>query len=272
MKKVKKVIFNFTQKFVSFLAKHKFIENHLSVLARQYLYEIRGFSYEFQLNGELELINKVADKWSELIFFDVGANVGDYSIEMLKANDKTVLHLFELNSDLHDGLKQRFQNVNAVINNFGLSNKKELVTYSKFPEMSSVNSIFPISFSHLSREHGSGHVDLGDDYCIRAEISRVNFMKIDVEGWERYVLLGFQKMLESKQIDALTWEYGYSSADSNWVTRDFYAFLSNYGYECGVVRKKGIDFSPFNYELNDFTSGPNYFACLPEHKNYFELN
>jgi FkbM family methyltransferase len=35
-------------------------------------------------------------------------------------------------------------------------------------------------------------VRTGDDYCEELAIDRINFVKIDVEGWERFTLEGFR--------------------------------------------------------------------------------
>jgi hypothetical protein len=114
-------------------------------------------------------------------------------------------------------------------------------------------------------------VKTGDSYCDEAGIDRINFLKIDVEGWERFTLEGFSRMLNQNRIDALTWEYGYTTAETHWTTRDFYQYLQDKGYVCGVVRKQGVDFRPWGYDLNDYTSGPNFFACLPVYKDFFSL-
>ena len=268
---VKQKILLFVKFFVLYLAEHQYFEKQLRDLARDYTHEIRGFSYEFHKNGELHLINQVTKRFPNLICFDVGANIGDYTSEILKKNPSSNIHLFDIDPYLYSTLKKRFADTTLVINNFGLSNRLEEVTFSRFPDMPSLNSIFPIEHRHLKHCSTLGKLDVGDNYCLRTKIPRINFMKIDVEGWERYVLEGFEKMLETRSIDALTWKYGYANGESHWLTRDFYNYFSKFGYACGIVRKQGIDFRNWDYDLNDFTSGPNYFACLPEHKQYFAI-
>jgi len=240
-------------------------------LARDYLYRVRGFSYEFSENGELELIERLTSKFCTLVFFDVGANKGEFTSEILKRMDRFAQgHLFDLDNELIKELNVNFPGENIVINNFGLSNADESITYFRFPEFPAVNSILEIDFGHLESEKTRAEVRAGDSYFSECGVQRVNFLKIDVEGYERFVLEGFSKTLDARKIDALSWEYGYSTAETHWTTRDFFKFLEEKGYLCGVIRKKGVVFLPWSYELNDYTYGPNFFACLPEFRSTFE--
>ena len=157
------------------------------------------------------------------------------------------------------------------MNNFGLSNRNEQISYSRFPDFPAVNSLLAIEFAHLTKVMAQAEVRTGDSYCADLNIERINFLKIDVEEWERFTLDGFGGMFSRNLIDILTWEYGYTTAETHWATRDFYEFLQEKGYACGMVRKRGVDFKPWNDDLNDYTSGPNFFACLPEHKDYFTV-
>jgi FkbM family methyltransferase len=264
--------FGYFSKVVLRIADVVHYRRFLVPLARDFIQRARGYSYEFQVNGEYELVQKVVSRFEDLVFFDVGANVGDYCSTVLMASENgAIAHLFDLDSELNSKTVQRFKGLNVRVNNFGLSNRNEQIAYSRFPDFPAVNSLLEIEFSHLTKVVVQAEVRTGDSYCTDLGIGRINFLKMDVEGWERFVLEGFAEMLSANSIDALTWEYGYTTAETHWTTRDFYKYLEEKGYVCGVVRKQGIDFRPWEYDLNDYTSGPNFFACLPAHKDYFNL-
>jgi FkbM family methyltransferase len=246
------------------------LQPFLTQLARDFIHRARGFSYDFSRNGEEELIQRIAAKFDHVTFFDVGANVGDYSAKLIEfCGDSAVGHLFDLDSQLNTGLSQRFSDSNIYVNHFGLSNQNEHLGFSYFPDFPAVNSLLSVEFSHLRKESSQAEVRTGDSYCQEMGIERINFLKIDVEGWERFTLEGFNEMLSENRIDLLTWEYGYTTAETHWTTRDFYSFFQEKGYVCGVIRRKGVDFRNWDYDLNDYTSGPNYFACLPSYKDSF---
>ena len=266
------LLFGQFSKVVLRIADVVWLRPFLPQLARDFIHRSRGFSYDFSQNGEEELVRRVASKFDYLTFFDVGANVGDYTANLINVcGDGVSGHLFDLDPDLNNLLEQRFGNLNVHVNNFGLSNRNEFLNYSHFPDFPAVNSLLTVEFAHLTKEIAQTEVQSGDSYCSKMGIQRINFLKIDVEGWERFTLEGFSGMLSENRIDLLTWEYGYTTADTHWTTRDFYKFLQEKGYVCGVIRKRGVDFRDWDYDLNDYTSGPNYFACLPSYKDYFAI-
>lgn len=264
------LFFGYFSRVILRLADAVRLQRFLMPLARDFIHRARGFSYEFSENGELELIRKAVCKFDNGVFFDVGANIGDYCANILRASEKCAnVHLFDLDSELNVKLAERFQSSNVRVNNFGLSNQNKHLTFSHFPDYPSVNSLLDVEFTHLTKAIGRGWVRTGDSYCAEVGIQRINFLKIDVEGWERFTLEGFNQMLSWNLIDVITWEYGYTTAESHWTTRDFYNYFQEKGYICGVIRKWGVDFKPWDYDLNDYTSGPNFFACLPVYKDYF---
>lgn len=72
-------------------------------------------------------------------------------------------------------------------------------------------------------------------------------------------------MLSRQQIDVLQFEYGYSSGEAGSLMSDAFRLLEGHGYVVGPVRPGGVDFRPFRKADNDFMSGPNYAAALPQH-------
>jgi FkbM family methyltransferase len=232
----------------------------------------RGFSYVFEKNGELSVIKKVTElSDADSVVFDVGANIGEYSQTFLDLNYLGSLHLFEIDSELNKSLAAKFaESPNVILNEFGLSNTKEVRDFNRFINYTGANSLFPIVHRHLETARTFAELNIGDEYCAQLNLKKILFMKLDVEGWERFVLEGLQKKLVKKEIEIISWEYGYVSAEAGWTTKDFYGFFESMGYICGVIRAHGVDFRDWDYSLNDWKSGPNFLACLPKYKVEFE--
>ncbi len=112
-----------------------------------------------------------------------------------------------------------------------------------------------------SLETVTGRVTTGDSYCGEAGVGAIDLLKIDVEGWEYFVLKGFDALLKAQQVGVVQFEYGYTHADVHTLMRDFYQLFESHGMRVGRLTPKGVDFSPFSYDLNDFKSGPNFIAC-----------
>ncbi|MBK8024283.1 MAG: FkbM family methyltransferase [Chloroflexi bacterium] len=51
-------------------------------------------------------------------------------------------------------------------------------------------------------------VDTLDDYCARNAVESIDYLKIDVEGYEMEVMLGAESLLSSGQIGLIHFEYG----------------------------------------------------------------
>lgn len=141
---------------------------------------------------------------AEAIAFDVGANIGLFTCYMGRLGFKQV-HAFEpvpetwcrlrKNVAENDLAKQVFSSCVAIGENSGF------LTLD-------LNDAAPGLNGLALRGASSGHnltvpSESLDVYCDRFEISRIHFMKIDVEGMELYVLNGARKLLTSGRIDTV---------------------------------------------------------------------
>ena len=88
---------------------------------------LRGFSYDFDKNGEKKLLQDLK-KFKLQTFFDVGSNVGDYAKIVKSMFPNSQIHCFELSPTTFLTLQARLKNDTSIhLNNYELSNKKETV-------------------------------------------------------------------------------------------------------------------------------------------------
>jgi FkbM family methyltransferase len=230
--------------------------------ARYYCRWYEGFSYNSYTNGEARLLRSL-DKSAEKVIFDVGANIGDWTKLALRETPSSTVHCFELSKETFFSLKKSVGDNRVKFNNFGLSNINGDIEYKDYGADSTVNTLLIDSNFHDQNtefEVKKATVICGDDYCSDNQISTIDYLKIDVEGAEHLVLLGFEKMLKDKSIKLIQFEYGYTHGDVHFLMKDFFNFFENLGYVVGVIKPRGVIFQPFNYRLNDFDSGPNFVA------------
>src|SRR5581483_6476101 len=214
----------------------------LAVLCRRYLnnYDSRNRnSYDFANNGESDLIRKVAGLNPKIVF-DVGANIGEWSLAAREYFPDAVIHCFELAEGTFKTLQGKLRDGQFVLNNVGLSDRPGTFEYKDYGENSQLNTIVLDATFHdrdIPPTIVRAALTTGHDYCKSRSIDYIDFLKLDVEGAEHLVLKGFSDLLERKAIRAVQFEYGYTNGDSKFLMRDFYKLFHGYGYLVARVQK-----------------------------------
>lgn len=223
---------------------------------------LRGYSYDFDKNGERRLLEALAALPVRTVF-DVGANVGDWSLAVSSALPAADIHCFELSPRTWKTLSARLQGPRFHVNNCGMGRESGDISFKDYGENSTVNTILPNATYHdarLASVTSTARIVSGDDYCREHGIVSIDLLKIDVEGADHLVLQGFAPQLGAQAIRVVQFEYGYTHGDAKFLMRDFHELFAGHGYIVGRLTRRGVAFGPWNYKMNDFRSGPNYVA------------
>jgi FkbM family methyltransferase len=129
------------------------------------------------------------------IFVDVGAHIGKYALKIAKENPKSIVIAIEPAKDtfyaLLEGIRRnRLENIIALNIAAWDTNTKVKIFVTKAHEGSS-------AFLHLAKNAGVIRIDEVDarrlnDVIERLKLSKIDWIKIDVEGAELHVLCGFK--------------------------------------------------------------------------------
>lgn len=223
---------------------------------------LRGYSYDFDKNGEKELLSRLSSSDFKVVF-DVGCNVGDWAKTAASYFPAARIHCFELSESTFQTLTENLKGPNFVLNNMGMGDKEAVVEYKDYGNNSKVNTLLVDATYHdqkIDFQIKRSTIRSGDSYCRENDVNQIDFLKIDVEGADHLVLEGFAELLQRQSIRVIQFEYGYTHGDAKFLMRDFYRFFERYGYVVGRVQKGGIAFENWTYKHNDFRSGPNYVA------------
>ena len=151
-----------------------------------------------------------------------------------------------------------------TFNNKALLDENKSVKFRVYPVDHSRNGISGVGQEkNFSSDIVTVDCIRGDTYCAEKSIERVNFLKIDAEGYDLHVIQGFEELLKFGAIDLIQFEYTVKHSETKKMLGDYFEFLIPLGYSIGVLRKAGVEFLEFDFTLNSFEHGPNYIACTP---------
>lgn len=203
----------------------------------------------------LLLLRDLALGRSAKTFIDVGANVGQHSIYM--SSHVGTVHAFEPFKPVRDTLERnlRLNHLeNVMVHPVGLGDKdEELSFYAPDGENLGVGSFSGENGRKDVKEYGSLPVVRGDEYFKQNGIQEADVMKIDVEGYERNVLIGLSSTLR-EQRPSIVMEFS-KETQASFGTKE--AFLESLpeSYKVLSIRAGKKLFFLFNrdgYVLEDF--------------------
>lgn len=236
------------------------------------LYENRN--YDIHTNGELSAITKLGRVTDAAIVFDVGANRGDWTDSAARTFPRARIHSFEILPETFAHLRARFGDTAGIaINNVGLSDAEGTLTVYFSPDRDDLATCvvgFSEEFHNYRPRSCPVSVTTGDRYCAARGIDTIDFLKVDVEGYEPQVLRGFSGMLGRGSIGAIQFEYGYINIDTHFLLKDFYAYLSPFNMVIGKIYPDYVDFRPYRHVHEDFY-GPNYLAVRADRQDLLRL-
>jgi FkbM family methyltransferase len=166
-----------------------------------------------------------------LILFDAGANRGSYIrlAQNVLSNRQIVIHAFEPSEAAFSALSAEFApDSRIVLNNLALGSEAASMNLYYDVPGSELSSLYPRDIAHhgiqmIGKEFV--RVETLDAYCQAHNITRIDLLKLDVEGHELEVLRGAAQMFERKQIAQVGFEFGGCNVDARTFLRDFFQFF-----------------------------------------------
>lgn len=175
-----------------------------------------------------------------LTVIDGGANVGDVAWHMRANFPAATIHAFEPDPDSFTQLSDRFlDDVRLVPVCAGLSEQTGTATLYRYEE-SGLNALAPLQGDAGTHLEGYGVAPVGsteieltsiDAYCADLGIDFIDFLKLDLQGWEIPALRGAAEMASTGRIGVIYTEV-------NFV--DLYADQDRYEHVAAVLDELGF--------------------------------
>ena len=241
----------------------------LSVYAMNY-----GGGGLIETSGEVwvlsEMVRPACAGLTTPVVFDVGANVGDYSMLVHRFIPAAQIYAFEPAAPVYQQLARR---LSAIGNgghealNVGLSDEERTVDLHSYTvEGEAVSLISSIDLrlpTQVVRVEVSDteciHVRTLDSFCASKGIERIDFLKLDVEGHEIAVLRGARAMLDRGAISMIQFEFGPANIYSRTYFYNFWTMLSDRYDLFRIVPGGVVPITHYGEDLEVFLT-TNYFA------------
>ena len=191
------------------------------------------------------------------VVFDIGANIGWYTLNFANANPSVSVHSFEPIPFTFRYLEKHLElnEVNNVfVNNFGLSNEKGEAQFYWGRDETGSSSMENIQ----ERDHANivnCQLSTIDDYCEENRLS-VDFIKCDVEGAELQVFQGASTILKRDKPAVFAEMLRKWSAKFGYHPNEIIDIFTATGYRCFAYESN--EFKEF-FEITDTTEATNFF-------------
>jgi FkbM family methyltransferase len=220
-------------------------------------------------NGEYKFLNSYIK--DNMTIIDAGAHDGTYAEYIFNLNPSVSIHCFEPTVSAFAELKARLANEiktgNLIANNSGLSTEigeAELFIYNELDQRNSLhlNPSHEYDSSLLHKEKIK--LTTLDDYIERNKISRIDFLKIDVEGHETKVIEGASSELRKKIIKCIQFEYNNNWAAAGFTLENAFNILMSNGFKIFRLTMWGkIPLNRFKKKMENYIHS-NYISLLSE--------
>lgn len=220
-----------------------------------------AFSFDQYELEDSEMLYKLVK--NNDVIFDIGANIGWYSIHLSKKLTGANIYSFEPIPETFSKLKRnvelnKIDNINIV--NIPLSNKVQNLTFYYSPSATGASSSV-----NISEESDIKKLDCTTDtldlYVTKNNIERIDFIKCDVEGSELFVFQGGIESIKKYSPVIFTEMLRKWAAKFNYHPNDIINLFKSVGYKCFYSsngKLKAIDF------ILEDTIPTNFFFLQPE--------
>ena len=223
---LKRLVPSITRRYLMLRGKHKIdisLNNYnFEIDIRESIERKTYFIREYE-KKRMDYLIKASEKIKSDTLIDIGANIGFYSIllskyfKIIKAYEPNLRNFQVLNKNIEKNkLQKKIQTFN-----YGLGDKKQILKGTSMKK----GELFQTSGFSLSEKNEEGEdvfVNIGDDVLDFKD--KILTIKIDVEGYELFVLQGIKKTLKNNNciVQIEIW---------NKNNEEIYAFLNNLDYK-----------------------------------------
>ncbi len=214
-----------------------------------------GEDYE---KNEMNYIGEYLKKSDCLNVLDIGGNVGSFSLDLATVEDSLTFHIFEpipntynkllANIKLNEKEERKFNTYNIGLSDKAGSFDFYLPATDEAASMQPIDDAFYLKGSNEMGEYTGKDkmekevclVDTVDNVVAKNNIDNIGFIKIDVEGNEKFVLLGAKETLSKYKPLVYCELLRKHSARFGYHPNEVIDYMAEFGYKCYVMKDKEL--------------------------------
>lgn len=211
--------------------------------------------------GEVWLRDLLAARCS--VFVDVGANSGEWLEEIAahKRGDVYTAVAYEPSSSAFAVLSGRFSGESGVtLRNCAAGDGIGELEFFEERDAGKGSSLVAGFLSVPGHTRRVPVVRLDDDLPALG-VQRVDYLKIDAEGYDMRVLAGARRLFDEQRVGVVQFEYNRAWQLAGDTLYSAMRFLESYGYEVFVLKRDGL--YTLNYKLYEEYFEYTNFVALP---------
>jgi hypothetical protein len=255
----KYLIYNLLIKLITYLIPFKVLRNIQRISSY-----CQGKGYvPYYIEDEIRSCKKLLGNRKIKIVFDIGANEGKYTEQLLKYFSKARYYLFEPNILNYNKLRIKFINLpNINIINKALSDESKV----DFLYLDKSDSVLA-SLVKRRMDHFNTKLNIKKkinvirlDNFIKSLDKKIiiDYCKIDAEGSEMKILIGMGNFV--KKIKLIQFEFGGSSIDFKTFFQDFWYYFKSYNFNIFRITPLGPKLISSYEESDEIFLTTNYIA------------
>ena len=204
------------------------------------------------------------------VVFDVGANVGNWTKNLLEFIPAAKVYMFDPSSGCQQTIREKnLPGITLLPCALGESaGQMPYFSSSATDGSASLHARRDTPFADFKYQQSTVAVRTLDEVIATEQIAFVDFMKMDIEGHELFALKGAAQSLAAGKIGALSFEFGCGNINSRTFFRDFWELLTGAGYVIHRITAGGRDVLVDSYYEDDeyFRGATNFVAELKVRK------
>jgi FkbM family methyltransferase len=255
-----------------FISRFEYAVRLCRVIVRKYDNDVNS---EIDKNGELNLLKFLAKNFDNLfaepnvIFFDVGANIGSYTNLLHNEFHSRggAIYSFDPSLDNIRSIKKLslpgLNIIESAVSDFDGSADFYENTERGSSGTDSLFDMNNIGYMTNSAKRSVKVLKL-DTFCSENKIRKISFLKMDIEGNEFNALRGAETLLSENRIDFIQFEFGHAARAARVLLKDIIDLLMIYGYETYVIKPLFIEKVTYDPFFENRYNMINFLAFRPE--------